>query len=50
MAEDGDTGCLQSSAIRSHGRRLAGTHDPFDDHNSGPDVTNEPGHAEPMMA
>src|ERR1700704_2001960 len=49
-AEDGDTGCLQSISNSQHGRRLAGPHDPFDDHNSGPDVTKEPDHAEPMMA
>src|SRR5262245_6150846 len=45
--ENGDTGCLQSISNSQHGRRLAGPHDPFDDHDSGPDVTKEPAHAEP---
>jgi len=39
-AEDGDTGCSSiDQQLQHNGRRLAGPHDPFDDHNSGPDVT-----------
>src|SRR5262245_13841659 len=45
--ENGDTGCLQSISNSQHGRRLAGPHDPFDDHDSGRDVTKKPAHAEP---